>query len=210
MRDNGGVDPQEVERLQALVRGRLAQFAQAGGYIKSSGQERGAPKWLLAAREQFKAARVWRLAGEQEHWQEMMWDALGAVGDPHHRLSVAFGPSGTMVGAASYRKQHYDENRRMDRLYPEAYLAHIGTNGALRGAGTALLLEVAKLALAAERPAFAYVSRAGGFYAELGWEMIKADPSNDYWLWPLEACMEVVAAAEKDEQGLGKEPAGVD
>ena len=182
----------------------MFEFEAAGGYVKSTAQAEGAPKWLGLARDRFRVAYAWNAdGGGRGYWQEMMQDALAMTGDKQYRISVAFRPNGQMAAVASYRKWHY-ESRYMDKRYPEIYLSHIGSTGKLAGAGTAVLMEVAKLALVRARPAFAYVSKAGSFYAELGWERIKVDPNGDHWIWPLEACQVVVeaASAQKAREAL--------
>jgi hypothetical protein len=184
-----------AEQLTERIQTRLAQFEAAGGSIRTTTQTEGAPKWLSLAHDRFRLTYAWNAdGGGRGYWQEIMQDALAMAGDKKYHVSVAFGPKGEMSAVASYRKWHY-ESRYMNRNYPELYLAYLGSTGRVPGAGTAVMLEVAKLALANKRPAFAHVSRAGSFYTELGWELIKVDPNGDHWRWPLEACQVVVEAA---------------
>ena len=178
-----------MEAMGEKVSERAREFVAGGGYVRTSAQAGGAPKWLKAARERFWLAHPYgkMMEYEEARWLRMMREAFRCVGEKGYGVSVAFGPNGAVVGVASWKSKRYESNY-MNRHSPELYLAFMGTNGHLRGAGTALMVEVARVAVAHNRPAFAYVSKNGSFYREMGWEMIKADPSNDHWQWPLEVC----------------------
>jgi hypothetical protein len=194
------MESETAAQIQPSVRRRLERFAQGGGYLKTSAQGGGAPKWLKAAQEKFFSSHPYPKEIEvEERGLKMMREAMRMVDDKQYRMSVAFGPSGAIAGVACWRKRRYHESRRMDYHYPEMYLAWLGTNGRVEGAGTALMLEVAKEAVAVNRPVFAYVSHAGSFYSEMGWEMVKKDPSNDHWLWRLETCQAIVAELQKEK-----------
>ena len=138
---------------------------------------------------------------EEAHWLRMMREAFRCVGEKGYGVSVAFSQGGEVVGVASWKSKRYDSHY-MNLHYPEVYLAFLGANGNLRGTGTALMVEVAKVAVTHERPAFAYVSKNGSFYKDLGWEMIKADLSNDHWQWPLEVCQELTQQRVYETVGL--------
>jgi hypothetical protein len=161
--------------LDGSVVQRLQGFQADGGHLRSAVGT--VPSWLAEARADYDAKRPTQPRESRIH------KALHAPSD--YTLVAAFGADEALVGAMRYRL-------REDPA--DLFVTSIGSTGALRGTGVALLAHLAKASLEANLGVRASVDPlAVGFYRSLGWVEIEPGDPGHKWRWPLAARIELAA-----------------